>query len=213
MRQGYIFITKSGYDPGVGKHIKDPYLGDIPTIGACRPDLRKRVQPGDYLFLVSGKVKNVPQYIIAAFEVDEKIDSVTAYARFPDQHLHKREDGQLDGNIILDSQGKQHPLDNHKNFEGRRNNYIVCKKESLILRTSDEILHGQNTMAILQEVFGKKGDIPRDIIGRMSKLDDRQVSSLLNLLQSLKTSEKERVMRAVASRYGNIDSRMPQPTR
>lgn len=45
MRKGYIFITKSGYDPGAGKHVKDPYLGDIPTIGACRPDLRKRVEP------------------------------------------------------------------------------------------------------------------------------------------------------------------------
>ena len=29
---GKIFITRSGYDPQVGKHIKDPYLGPRPTL-------------------------------------------------------------------------------------------------------------------------------------------------------------------------------------
>ena len=214
MRKGYIFITKSGYDPGEGKHIKDPYLGDIPTIGACRPDLRKRVEPRDYLFLVSGKVKNIAQFIVGAFEIDEKLDSNDAHGRFPEQHLHKREDGQLDGNIILTSQGQQHPLDNHKNFEGRRDNYIVCKKESIVLKTPSEILRGRKkTMAILQEVFGKSGEIPRDIIGRMSKLNDEQVASMIRLLKSLKTNEKERVMRAAANRYGNVGHQRPhQPT-
>jgi hypothetical protein len=215
MRKGYIFITKSGYDPEVGKHVKDPYLGEIPTFGACRPDLRKNVMAGDYLFVVSGKVRNIPQYIMGAFEVDDKLDSSVAFARFPKQHLHKREDGQLDGNIILDSQGEQHPLDNHKNFEGRKNNYVVCKKESLVLKMPSEILRGrEKTMAILQEIFGKAGTIPWDIIGRMSKLDDQQVTSLLKLLQSLKTEEKERVMKAVAGRYGNVgNNNRPQPTR
>ena len=26
---GKIFITSSGYDPQLGKHVKDPYLGKI----------------------------------------------------------------------------------------------------------------------------------------------------------------------------------------
>jgi hypothetical protein len=34
---GKIFITRSGYDPQLGKHVKDPYLGPCPTLGACRP--------------------------------------------------------------------------------------------------------------------------------------------------------------------------------
>lgn len=41
---GKIFITRSGYDPQLGKHVKDPYLGDCPTLGACRPDIRKQLQ-------------------------------------------------------------------------------------------------------------------------------------------------------------------------
>jgi hypothetical protein len=31
---GKIFITRSGYDPQLGKHVKDPYLGPCPTL-AC----------------------------------------------------------------------------------------------------------------------------------------------------------------------------------
>lgn len=46
---GKIFITRTGYDPQLGKHVKDPYLGPCPTLGACRPDVRKQL----------GKRKNV----------------------------------------------------------------------------------------------------------------------------------------------------------
>ena len=34
---GKIFITRQGYDARLGKHVKDPYLGPNPTLGACRP--------------------------------------------------------------------------------------------------------------------------------------------------------------------------------
>ena len=36
---GKIFITSSGYDPQLGKHVKDPYLGPNASLGACRPDI------------------------------------------------------------------------------------------------------------------------------------------------------------------------------
>ena len=39
-----IFVTSSGYDPDKGKHVKDPYLGPRPTLGACRPDIREKLQ-------------------------------------------------------------------------------------------------------------------------------------------------------------------------
>lgn len=199
MRKGYIFITKSGFDPGIGKHVKDPYFGEIPTLGACRPDLRKNVESGDFLFLVSGKVKNYPQYIVGAIEVDKKIKSRTAYRRFPELRLHETADGQLDGNIIITSSGDQHPLDNHENFERRRDNYIVGKRNPIVLETPDEIARGrERTMPILRELFGKDGEIPRDIIGRMSKLDDQQVTTLVRMLHSLKADQRRRVMRAVA---------------
>lgn len=100
--KGYIYITSSGYDPEQGHHLKDPYLGSIPTMGACRPDIRRRVVEGDHIFVVSGKIKDVPQYVIAGFEVDKKIDMLAAYSCFPHLRLREREDGQLTGNIILD---------------------------------------------------------------------------------------------------------------
>ncbi len=33
--KGYIYITSTGYDPEHGKSLKDPYLGDVPTLGGC----------------------------------------------------------------------------------------------------------------------------------------------------------------------------------
>jgi hypothetical protein len=52
---GKIFITRSGYDPQLGKHVKDPYLGANPTLGACRPDVRRQLNEGDHIFVISGK--------------------------------------------------------------------------------------------------------------------------------------------------------------
>lgn len=69
---GKIFITSTGYDPELGKAVSDPYLGDPPTLGACRPDIRKKLQIDDHIFVISGKVQGHSQFIMAAFQVDEK---------------------------------------------------------------------------------------------------------------------------------------------
>jgi hypothetical protein len=195
-----IFITSSGYDPAQGKHVKDPYLGDTPTLGACRPDIRKKINIGDYLFLVSGSIPKFTQYIVGGFQVAEKIDATTAFERFPKQRLRLLEDGQLTGNIIVDSQGRQHHLDNHDSFDRRKENYIVgCNP--IVLSTEEEIARGrEKTMEILHQLFGKSGLIPRDIIGRMSKLDNEQVRRLQNWLMSLKTATPKLVRKAVAGR-------------
>ena len=52
--KGKIFVTSTGYDPDKGRHVKNPYLGPRPTLGACRPDIREQLQKGDQLFTVSG---------------------------------------------------------------------------------------------------------------------------------------------------------------
>lgn len=52
---GKIFVTSSGYDPQLGKHVEDPYLGPEPSLGDCRPDVRRQVKMGDHLFVISGK--------------------------------------------------------------------------------------------------------------------------------------------------------------
>jgi hypothetical protein len=94
---GRIFITRHGYDPQLGKHVKDPYLGPCPTLGACRPDIRKQITKGDNIFVISGKVPIAPQYVMGGFEIAEKIDALTAYKQFPEHRLHLLNDGQLTG--------------------------------------------------------------------------------------------------------------------
>jgi hypothetical protein len=127
MMIGKIFITSSGYDPQLGKHVKDPYLGPDASLGACRPDIRRQVKEGDYIFVISGKLPNVSQFVMGGFEEEKKIDMQQAYQMFPDQRLHLRDDGQLTGNIIVDAKGAQHQLDNHDpaTFAKRVSNYIV----------------------------------------------------------------------------------------
>jgi hypothetical protein len=105
---GKIFITRTGYDPERGKHVKDPYLGPTPTLGACRPDIRKQLRIGDHIFTISGKVLGVKQFVMGGFEIDSKIPAAEAYKLFPDQRLRQLEDGQLTGNIIVNSRGEQH---------------------------------------------------------------------------------------------------------
>src|SRR5712671_5416447 len=102
---GKIFITSTGYDPQLGKHVKDPYLGDGPTLGACRPDVRKQLAKGDHIFVISGKIRSVNQYVMGGFEVAAKIDALTAYEYFPHLRLRALSDGQLTGNIIVGPDG------------------------------------------------------------------------------------------------------------
>lgn len=190
MKKGYMYIASSGYDPEKGKHIKDPYLGDVPTLGACMPNIRKHVQVGDSIFVISGKLPNEDQYIIGGFEVAEKLPASEAFKKFPEHHLVKRVDHQLSGNIIINSRGEQHFLDNHKNFDNRLENYIVGKN-SLFLRNPEEVIKGRKeTLKILKNIFGKNGKSPQNIIGRMRKLDEKQVKIVTNWLKSLKTNEK-----------------------
>lgn len=183
---GKIFITRTGYDPQLGKHVKDPYLGKVPSIGACRPDIRRIVAPGDHIFVISGKVKGVDQFVMGGFEVLEKMPAIQAYHDFPEQRLHLLPDGQLGGNVIVTGQGMQHSLDNHNNFDRRVQNYIVGANP-IYLETDEEISKGrEETVEVLSDIFKKKGKTPRDIIGRAHNLDEKQVDQLRDWLASLK---------------------------
>lgn len=183
---GKIFITSTGYDPELGKHVKDPYLGPCPTLGACRPDIREQLQKGDHIFTVSGKVQSADQFAMGGFEIAEKITASEAYLRFPHLRLSKREDGQVTGNVIVNASGKQHESDHHNSFERRIQNYIVGKNP-IVLSTAAEVVEGRRqTLEILQDVFQKKGETPRAIIGRCSNLREKQVEKLRAYLDVLK---------------------------
>jgi hypothetical protein len=172
MKKGYMYITSTGYDPECGNAINDPHLGDVPTLGACMPNIRRVVAPGDHILLVSGSVSGVRQYVVADFEVAEKIEACEAYERFPLLRLHLDKDGNKRGNIIVDEHGRQSALDHHGGFAQRIHNYIVGR-DALVLSHPKEVQRGRaETMGILQDVFGKQGRAPINVIGRWSRLDE-----------------------------------------
>jgi hypothetical protein len=189
---GKIFITRTGYDPQLGKHVKDPYLGPNPTLGACRPDIRKQLSRGDHIFVISGKVPFANQFVMGGFEIAEKIDALTAYQQFPEQRLQMRTDGQLTGNIIIGPDGQQHELDghksdNHKAFDNRLKNYVIGTN-LLALTTDQEIDRGRSeTLEALRDILHKGGASPIEVVGRWgTKLDEHQVLDLRAWLARLK---------------------------
>jgi hypothetical protein len=189
---GKIFITRSGYDPQLGSHIKDPYLGTNPTLGACRPDIRKQLKAGDHIFVISGKVPQASQFVIGGFEVKAKIPAIEAYGQFPELRLHQLEDGQLTGNIIVSPNGEQHHLDQHspETFQRRIKDYVIGTNP-IALTTDDEIAKGrQQTMGALREIFRRHGTSPIEIVGRWGKaLTEEQIALMRDWLLSLKSSK------------------------
>jgi hypothetical protein len=189
---GKVFITSTGYDPELGKHVKDPYLGPKPTLGACRPDIRRILQVGDHVFVISGKIKTAKQFLMGGFQIAEKITALEAYERFPGLRLRMLENGEVDGNIIVNAEGKQHELDHHKNFKHRITNYVVGTNPTM-LATSAEMAQGRiHTLDLLQDVFQKKGSSPREIMGRCSNLSEKQIQKLLAFLHEVKNAARQR---------------------
>jgi hypothetical protein len=184
---GKIFITRTGYDPQLGKHIKDPYLGPRPTLGACRPDIRRRLREGDHLFVISGKVPGIEQFVMGGFEIESKMNAMEAYQLFPELRLRQRSDGQLTGNIIVDGDGRQHPLDDHNSFDKRIKNYVIGKNV-LALETDPEIAAGRrDTMEILQDILRKKGKSPVNLVTRFgTDLNEQQIMRLRDWLDQIK---------------------------
>src|SRR5713101_6264999 len=128
----YIYTMFAGADPGLGWKLNDPIFGKVPTLGACVPNIRRVVVPGDHIFVISGRSSAVRQYIVGGFQVAEKISALAAYGRFPKLRQRESEDGTLSGNIIITPDGKQSPVDYHKNFESRVENYIVGRNPRII---------------------------------------------------------------------------------
>ena len=184
---GKIFITRSGYDPQLGKHIKDPYLGPCPTLGACRPDIRRRLDKGDHIFVISGKIPDINQFVMGGFEIESKIPAIEAYRLFPGLRLRKLDDGQLAGNIIVTADGRQHELDDHNSFDQRIKNYVIGTNP-VCLTTPEEIAEGRTqTLDALRDILHKKGNSPFAVVGRFgSDLTDKQVIQLREWLGALK---------------------------
>src|SRR5262245_40327192 len=95
----YIYILGDGADPASGTLLNDPLFGPVPSMGACRPDLRRNVAIGDWIFAISGRKRHVQQYVVGGLRVGEKIDALAAYHRMPQNRLHRNAEGKIVGNI------------------------------------------------------------------------------------------------------------------
>ena len=185
-QKGYIYTMYKGADPGLGWVMTNPIFGKVPTLGACMPNIRRIVKEGDFIFSISGKVKNIKQYVVGGFQVEEKISALAARKRFPENRMHKDGNGNLKGNIIVDKNGNHIQGDYHSNWEKRIENYIVGKKP-LYLSEDDEIGKArEQTITILNKIFNKNENDIYKIIGRWRRLDTAQLNSLINWIENLK---------------------------
>jgi hypothetical protein len=189
--KGYVYIASNGTDPALRNNLNDPLFSRVPTLGACMPNVRRLVDIGDFIFLVSGKTTGARQYVVGGIRVEEKIHALAAYGRFPENRLSRLPDGRLTGNIIVQADGSQHPLDRHSptTFERRIENYIVGSR-GIALTTEREVELGrQQTIEKLSSILGRQQrNRVIDIMGRWAKLDASQVDAMLDWLQGLKAA-------------------------
>ncbi len=190
--KGYIYITGTGTDPSLRSNLNDPLFTRVPTLGACMPNVRRFVTKGDWIFVISGKVAGAEQYVVGGLQVEEKIDALAAYRRFPDNRLTMTTGGLVMGNVIVQADGTQHPLDGHpaETFRERVKNYVVGGN-SIALSTPQEVELGrQQTLGKLGDILGRRRGANRviDAMGRWSKLDEPQVAQMLDWLSGIKAA-------------------------
>jgi hypothetical protein len=98
-------------------------------------------------------------------------------------------DGQIDGNIIVTPDGRQHELDTHPqgSFDQRIKDYVIGTN-LIALRTPQEIAQGRKqTLVALREILRKKGATPFALVGRFgTPLTEDQVLQLRDWLTKLK---------------------------
>ncbi|MBL7091463.1 MULTISPECIES: hypothetical protein [unclassified Acidovorax] len=186
----YIFISPKS-DPGMGHPLADPLLttGSRPTMGSCRPDLRRLVRPGDQIFVISGSMgPKHRQYVIGGLEIAEKLeDQLAALRKFPENAL-RFEAGKKIGNIIVTADGYQHPRDTHKpeSFENRIKNYLVGQNPVVLESPREVELGRERTVDILSSLFDRSGPRVAQIVGRHRKLTDEQADRLRRELMDIK---------------------------
>jgi hypothetical protein len=184
--KGYIYTMFAGADPALGWQMTDPIFGKLPTLGSCVPNVRRAVVPGDYVFVISGRVPEVRQYVVGGFRVAEKIDALAAFQRFPQNRLRESPDGRISGNVIVDSKGKHHRLDSHNNFERRIENYIIGR-DPLVISSAHQVQRArQETVHTLAGIFGVgKATSVSDVIGRCRRMDESQIARIIRWMRAI----------------------------
>lgn len=188
--KGYIYTMFKGADPGEGWEMTDPIFGKgkVPTMGACQTTVRRMVERGDHIFVISGRVPGVQQYVVGGFAVGQKINHLTAYNRFPENRQHLDADCNLLGNVIVLPDGTQNPIDYHTNFESRVDNYIIGQ-DPIVLETPEEVRRARSeTLNALKAIFHRDGDTVFNVIGRGRRMNEDQVELMRRWLSGIKTA-------------------------
>lgn len=185
--KGYIYTMYQGADPGKGWNMTDPIFGKIPTLGACMPNIRRAVLVDDYIFSISGRVKDAKQYIVGGFAVDQKIDALSAYHEFPENRMSRDEKGNYSGNIIIDGEGNHLDIDYHSNFEKRLDNYIIGKDPEFFEKEKHVEKAREETLYFLNQLFGKNEDSIYKVAARWRKLDRSQVYDVIDWIKHIKS--------------------------
>jgi hypothetical protein len=192
--KGYIYITGTGADPAARNNLNDPLFTKTASLAACMPNIRRFVRRGDFIFVVSGTVPGIQQYVIGGMRVAEKISALSAYRRFPENRLRQDENGVLLGNIPIDSRGHQHPLDHHdpKTFADRIKNFVIGDQVVHMKSPAEVEMARAQTLGKLSQILNKRGNRVIDVMGRWSKLDPSQISETVNWLKGIKDAAARR---------------------
>lgn len=166
----------------------DPHFwSDPPTWGICRPDLRSKVNPGDYVFFVLPKKCRLPQMIFGYMKIDRIVSHLNAHN---DTTLVGKQMGNRNpnGNIIVTASGAYNRYDggaHRKGFPKIRLRYAVG--DTANSKFLDDIKVRQlapQFLVELQRIFNSTGSSPFHVISRYGRqLDAGQIQSLIAFLK------------------------------
>jgi len=182
-------VNRSKCGRGKGWIDNDPHFwSDPPTWGICRPDLREKVDEGDYIFFVLPKNGRHPQCVFGYLKVEDKISHLDASKR-SDLISKRMGNKNPNGNIIVDASGHYNRLDgqSHKgNFDRIKRWYVIGSPATSRFLTHADIQRLAPTfLPTLSRVLRKNGENPYDVISRYGvELSPSQVQQLIDWVNS-----------------------------
>jgi hypothetical protein len=191
--KGHIYISgaftslsRSKCNP-LGQLDNDPHFWESPpTWGICRPDIREKSKPGEYVFFVLPRRAELPQMIYGYMKIAEIITHAEAYHR-PELNLKRMGNKNPNGNVIVDERGLYNRFDAgvHKwNFEKIKRRYAIgIEKKSDFLPPQKIRKLAPEFLPVLNRIFGVNESRVIDVVSRWgSVMSDRQVSEMLEWL-------------------------------
>jgi hypothetical protein len=185
----------------------DPHFWTSPpTWSICRNDLRKRADPGDYIFFVLPRHCRHPQMIFGYLRIAEpKITHAAAYHR-PDLKSKRMGNKNPNGNILVDARGNYSRFDDnvHKaKFSRIKGEYAIGDPANSRLLDDHAIRSlAPDFVVTLSTILGipqPTGQRPYDIITQKGReINAQQVSRLLAWL-SKAPNKSSQVSRASSS--------------